>query len=66
MIEFSPAEQALIKRLAAEIGVDVPKFDSVWADDAVLSISDAARDFEVLHGLDPDGSPTPEGLLAPP
>lgn len=64
IVEFTEQEVQMIKKLAEIYHFDVPPIGIEWPDEVVLTVWDAANDFEVGYGLDEGYRPTPEGLIA--
>lgn len=63
VIEFTADEKELINTLAKMYHLMLPP-DFNFSYEESEELRDAAMDFEVLHGLDENYNPTPEGDLA--
>jgi len=63
VFEFTAAEKVLIDTLAEQYNLDLSS-DYNFSYEESEALRDAAMDFEVVHGLDKDYNPTPEGDLA--
>lgn len=63
VVDFTADEKELVNTLAKMYHLVLPK-DCNFSYEESEALRDAAMDFEVLHGLDDNYNPTPDGDLA--